>query len=420
MSIDYTLLLLVSLLAIALALTPPLGRLGLGPNVVLMLVGFVGSEIVVASGHDTGIRWNQFHEVVIFVLLPVLIFEGALHLDTNVLKRNVTSLLLLAGPGMLAVASMVAVALGLGTDVLEGAGWLAAALTGVLLAGTDATSILARLAGDGVPSRLRLLVEGESNFSDAMSVVLFSLLMAIGLAPQTARFAGVPGSLLFTVAGGLAVGIVAVGMARFLLPRLHDPLGRTVTTLIMVYVTYIVAESTVNVSGVVALLVLGVGTRSVLRRTRPADDPGFLLRVWAYKSRLASSFTFLLLGITIHVQMFEDHWRLMLAGIVILPLARALMLALLTPWWHWLPGAERLAPRALLALAVCGSPGAVSVALVLSLPLEFPGWYTVQCIVYGVVVFSLLVQTPLVTWALRGLKVDSADADAERASVSAV
>ncbi|MEO0421470.1 MAG: cation:proton antiporter [Pseudomonadota bacterium] len=400
MSIDYTLLLLLSLLAIALLLSPLLERIGVGRNVVLMVVGFVGSEIVVAAGHDTGIRWNQFHEVVIFVLLPVLIFEGALHLDTALLRRNIGAVVLMAGPGMVAVATVVGVVFYVTTDGLEGAGWLAAAMAGVLLAGTDATSVIGRLGQGDVPQRLRLLVEGESNFSDAMSVVLFSVLLAVGVDAQSATLSNAPLALLFTGVGGLAVGAMGLGVARIVLPRMGDAIGRTVVTLVLVYITYLVAESVVMVSGVMSLLVLGLGTRSVLRRGRDNADPQLLLGVWAYKSRLASSFTFLLLGITIHVQMFEDHWRLMLVGILLLPLARVLVMGVLTPLFRWLPGAEPLPLRQLPALVASGAPGAVSVALVLSLPLEFEGWYTVQCIVYGVVVFSLLVQSPLVAGAL--------------------
>ena len=39
-----------------------------------------------------------------------------------------------------------------------------------------------------------------------------------------------------------------------------------------------------------------------------------------------------------------------------------------------------------------GLRGAIAVALVLALPLELDYWYTVQSMVFGVVLFSLLVQ----------------------------
>ena len=45
-------------------------------------------------------------------------------------------------------------------------------------------------------------------------------------------------------------------------------------------------------------------------------------------------------------------------------------------------------------MSVGGLRGAVTLALALSLPLELEGWWTVQSIAYGVVLFSLFVQAP--------------------------
>jgi CPA1 family monovalent cation:H+ antiporter len=45
--------------------------------------------------------------------------------------------------------------------------------------------------------------------------------------------------------------------------------------------------------------------------------------------------------------------------------------------------------------------GAVVLALSLSLPLDLPYWWTIQSIAFGVVIFSLFVQAPLVGPLLR-------------------
>ena len=42
-----------------------------------------------------------------------------------------------------------------------------------------------------------------------------------------------------------------------------------------------------------------------------------------------------------------------------------------------------------------GLRGAVSLALALSLPLEIESWYSIQSCVYGVVLFTLFIQAPL-------------------------
>jgi CPA1 family monovalent cation:H+ antiporter len=43
-----------------------------------------------------------------------------------------------------------------------------------------------------------------------------------------------------------------------------------------------------------------------------------------------------------------------------------------------------------------GLRGAVVLALSLSLPVDLPYWWTIQSIAFGVVIFSLFVQAPLV------------------------
>ena len=46
-------------------------------------------------------------------------------------------------------------------------------------------------------------------------------------------------------------------------------------------------------------------------------------------------------------------------------------------------------------------------ALALSLPLEIGAWYTIQSIAYGVVLFSIFAQTPMLEPIFRRLHIDS-------------
>jgi len=45
-----------------------------------------------------------------------------------------------------------------------------------------------------------------------------------------------------------------------------------------------------------------------------------------------------------------------------------------------------------------GIRGAVAIALALSLSIDIPYWYTIQSMVYGVAIFSLVVQAPVFTY----------------------
>ena len=54
-------------------------------------------------------------------------------------------------------------------------------------------------------------------------------------------------------------------------------------------------------------------------------------------------------------------------------------------------------------------------ALSLSLPVDLPYWWTIQSIAFGVVIFTLFVQAPLIDPLLRHFKNDKAAKKASRA-----
>jgi CPA1 family monovalent cation:H+ antiporter len=43
----------------------------------------------------------------------------------------------------------------------------------------------------------------------------------------------------------------------------------------------------------------------------------------------------------------------------------------------------------------------VTAALALSLPIEIEGWWTVQSMAFGVILFTLFIQAPTIPWILK-------------------
>ena len=74
---------------LAAVLAKPMARLRwISLPVALVFIGFVSSEIWVRMGMDTGLRWEILRDLVFYLLLPVLIFEAAINIDTRRLKRE--------------------------------------------------------------------------------------------------------------------------------------------------------------------------------------------------------------------------------------------------------------------------------------------------------------------------------------------
>ncbi len=394
-------LLVFSALLIAAILAEPVARrLRVPFAAVLIAVGFVGSEVIVALGYDTGLRWYHFHDLILHVFLPVLVFASAFNLKAKTVLKDLLPILFLAVPVMLAVTLLSGglIFLGIGHP---GFPILAALLAGALLSATDPVSVVALFQRIGAPERLTVLMEGESLFNDATAIVLFTLLLSLALMPaQDVDAAAAAGRFLTVFAGGLLSGLV-VGAGGLLLPRVCiGPVTRALATLISALISVQLAEHWLQVSGVVSVLVTGLMLGEANRRR---GDSEFSAELWALNAYVANALIFLLMGVTITVAMFTQQWLAMLIGVGAALATRAIAVFVLLPPINRLPTVEPIPSAYWPVLYWGGLRGAVTLALALALPLELEPWWTIQSIAYGVVLFTLFVQAPTMGLLLRRL-----------------
>jgi len=114
-------------------------------------------------------------DVVFHLLLPPLLFQGALHMDLERLKNNWRSILMLSIPGVICSTLLIGFLLHWfwKIDLVYGL------LFGALITPTDPISVLAILKRVGAPERLRVILEGESLFNDGTGVVVFSVILGM-------------------------------------------------------------------------------------------------------------------------------------------------------------------------------------------------------------------------------------------------
>ncbi len=394
------------LLFLLSVVTDPLGRWLQVPHTVLLVaIGAALSLALPLAGWDAELRGGNFHDLVFFVFLPVLVFESAYHLSARDLADNLTPILFLAVAGVLVTAFVSAGLISLGFGQVPGLGsgfpWIAALLTGAILAATDPVAVVAQLQQLGAPRRLTVVLEGESLFNDATAIVLFGIVVELALAPGAQADAGAAlGNFLLVFFGGIAFG-AGVGYAGArTLPVVGDGIPQTMLLLSLAYGTYLVAEAVLGLSGIMATLAAGL----VLARAVQHEDSrevgteiSFTLRVLGYA---ANGSVFLLVGMTLSFAMFRELWLAMLIAVGAVLAARALTvyggLALLNP----------LLRRPLQAdygsvMVWGGLRGAVTLALALSLPPSLDYGWTVQAMAYGVVLFTLFVQAPTMPALIR-------------------
>lgn len=391
---------------LAAVLTRPLARQRwVSLPVALLVLGFVSSEIWVGLGQDTGLRWEVLRDLIFYLLLPILIFEASINIDIDWLRREAVLIGAMAVP-LLLVATWISAGIVhhlMGVS-LEGS-WALALLIGAMISATDPASISGILAGSGINRRVEQLLEGESMINDATTITLFVMLSSLLTVPEAdINVVSVIGRFLLTLLGGAAIGVVLGLLFDKVIAPLNDQVLTTSATLVLAFGSFWIGEHLLGLSGVVATLAAGLTVAWCERVHRREKDIAFALDSWRIFGFCANAMLFFAVGMSITVQMFQQHWLAMLVGIVAALLSRVAIVYLGVGPISRIPGVGALSLADQNLVVWGGIRGAVAIALALSLSVDIPHWYVIQSTVYGVALFSLVVQTPLLAGLARGRK----------------
>jgi CPA1 family monovalent cation:H+ antiporter len=365
-------------------------RVGLPYTVGLVVAGFLIA--LLPNGPDLPLSRDLIYNI----LLPPLVFEAALQLDWKRFKRELPLTLTLAFVGV-GIAAVVVTA---GMHSLAGWSWIGAALFGVLIAATDPVSVIASFRELGCLPRVSMVVEAESLLNDGVAAVGFAILSAIAAGAAATPDSIVP-AFLWTLGGGVAIGLLIGSAILLIVGRTDDPLVEITLTTIAAYGSFLLAEH-FHASGIISALTAGLligsgGTRFLSRAGRER-----VRFAWEYFAFLANSFVFILIGMSIASQPLH---RLGIAAAAIaigLVLAGRLVsvypLSLLFTRSRW-----RLPLTFQHTLFWGGLRGALALALALTIPPALPERGAIILTAFAVVAFSILVQGLTMPWLIRRL-----------------
>lgn len=230
-------------------------------TIALVLVGLALAVFKVGPAiAETGFRGQRGEELVFFVLLPPLLFQGAFHMQIERLRRHMIPIAIFATIGVFATTLIIGF-ITFKTGVFESI--LIAMLFGAIICTTDPVSVLAIFRHFDVPPDLKYLVEGESLFNDGTGVVVFGIVLSILMPDKGSPFedgfhiAPAVVEFLKVSCGGAAIGLGLGYLTYRVLRHLVDHLLENTICLVCCYGSFWVAH-TLGLSGVIAVVCAGV------------------------------------------------------------------------------------------------------------------------------------------------------------------
>ena len=343
-------------------------------------------------------------EVVSLVVLPPLLYAASEELPWRDLRAVWRPVTVLAVGLVLASAAAVAAV----TWAVAAVPVSMAFVLGAVLASTDPVAVSALGRRLSLPPKVQALVQAESLFNDATSLVLFQIAVSFAVAGTagTAAAGGVvlhaAGQFAVLAAGGAAVGgVIAAGVIP-VRRRVTDPVLETVLALITPYAAFVLGE-VLHVSPVMAVIVAGLVIGARRDRITTAQTRLQLHSVYQTVIFLLESVVFSLIGLQLPTLIRDlsraEAWPAEALAVT------ATLIAIRIVWVFPLSaviqrrgGARRPSWPVPAVVSWAGARGVVPLAAALSIPLTsasgapLPRRDLILAIATAVIVISLIVQ----------------------------
>ena len=313
-------------------------------------------------------------DVILYIMLPILIFESSRKLRVKTAKAVATPSAVLATLGILVSMFAMALPIWLFTELP----WIDIVFFTAIMSATDPVAVTAVFNVFPVPEKLKTLIEGESLLNDGTTVILFSLLFSRVVEGRELILRNELLVFALSVCGATALGIAA-GWGCMRVMRSWDALKNhfigPLLPLLCVYLVFCAAQAGLDISGVIAAMAATITMKLIAFNYPRAELPArgeleFYRGFWDFLGELANAALFFILGAEIGNHSDQIAWKLLFVSLVALLFARSVVVyffgAALSLGRSKIP----LAWRHVLNLG--GLKGALSVALILMIPTDYP------------------------------------------------
>ena len=373
-------------------------------SLIVLIIGIISPPFLESV---TSLTYQfDFSLLLLNVMLPFLLFAGAISINVHELLKDKVTILLLASVGV--VFSTFAVGTGLywliqqsffGLTTL-GLTYVDCLLFGALIAPTDPIAVLSMIKKMNLSTTTETRIAGESLFNDGIGVVLFLTLLSVkveGIENVTAQSV----SILFAteVIGGVvlgsAIGYLGLKLLHYI-ENQHVEL-EVIITLSLVLVVSVIAHR-YHLSGPIGVVMLGLFLNKNIDTDKKADGVQkamgeYVYKFWHLLDETLNAILFILIGLEIiSVLRSFDFIYLIISFAVILLVVVSRWIGVLIPI-KILSFKKQFEKNTALIITWGGLRGGLSIALALNLPDSIgEGKSLILFLTYIIVLFTILVQ----------------------------
>ncbi|MFU2374975.1 MAG: cation:proton antiporter [Bacteroidales bacterium] len=275
-------------------------------------------------------------DLILYLFLPILIFDAAYELNLHIFKKTLANATLLAAPGLIICMLLTStLMMGVATFIpgFESWTWAFALMFGALISATDPVAVVALLHELKTSKRFSTLVDAESLLNDGTGIVCFMLFFGAYAAGETTHASPV---ITFIREVGLStlLGFLLARIVIWFITRINsEEMVQNSVIILAAYLTFILSQYYLGVSGVIALVAFGLTVTYVGKPRLKPQVNTFMEHFWELLTYIANTLIFILVGVVI-AEKVDFSWGALGVLILIyiaLNLIRFAMIMLLYP-----------------------------------------------------------------------------------------
>lgn len=241
-------------------------------------------------------------DLILYLFLPILIFDAAYELNLHIFKKTLANATLLAAPGLVICMLLTgAFLMGIATFVpgLESWTWAFALMFGALISATDPVAVVALLHELKTSKRFSTLVDAESLLNDGTGIVCFMLFFGAYVSGEASHTSPLV-TFIQEVGISTLLGFFLARVVIWFITRINsEEMVQNSVIILAAYLTFILSQYYLGVSGVIALVAFGLTVTYVGKPRLKPQVNTFMEHFWELLTYIANTLIFILVGIVI-------------------------------------------------------------------------------------------------------------------------